>query len=245
MTRRAGTTGSRCMPARDGVRLDAVDPFDRYLVVFEREDGGTRMRVDRARHRSVDPGRPARVAVHRVGRGQPGVRRLRAPVRVHLPRHAPVGLRPRPRVRRTHPPEASARAGRLRPRPVPHRAAVGHGRGRHPGAPLPRLPRRPGRRPGPGPRALPASSTDTAPTRRRWTPRSRRCGSACSTGGSCSPSPTSGAGASWAATGTRKASSRPSRTPSRTSWPAPVTWWTRGGRPPTGWWPAAGAPAAC
>jgi oligopeptidase B len=33
------------LPARDGVRLDAVDPFDRYLAVYEREDGGTRMRV--------------------------------------------------------------------------------------------------------------------------------------------------------------------------------------------------------
>ena len=33
------------LPARDGVRLDAVDPFDRYLAVYERQDGGTRMRV--------------------------------------------------------------------------------------------------------------------------------------------------------------------------------------------------------
>ena len=33
------------LPARSGVRLDAVDPFARYLAVFEREEGGTRMRV--------------------------------------------------------------------------------------------------------------------------------------------------------------------------------------------------------
>jgi oligopeptidase B len=33
------------IPARNGVRLDAVDPFARYLAVYEREDGGTRMRV--------------------------------------------------------------------------------------------------------------------------------------------------------------------------------------------------------
>ena len=33
------------IPARVGVRLDAVDPFARYLAVYEREDGGTRMRV--------------------------------------------------------------------------------------------------------------------------------------------------------------------------------------------------------
>jgi oligopeptidase B len=33
------------LPAREGVRLDAVDPFAEYLAVYEREDGGTRMRV--------------------------------------------------------------------------------------------------------------------------------------------------------------------------------------------------------
>jgi len=33
------------IPARTGVRLDAVDPFVRHLAVYEREDGETRMRV--------------------------------------------------------------------------------------------------------------------------------------------------------------------------------------------------------
>jgi oligopeptidase B len=33
------------IPAREGVRLDAVDPFAAHLVVYEREDGETRMRV--------------------------------------------------------------------------------------------------------------------------------------------------------------------------------------------------------
>jgi oligopeptidase B len=33
------------IPARAGVRLDAVDPFADHLVVYEREDGETRMRV--------------------------------------------------------------------------------------------------------------------------------------------------------------------------------------------------------
>jgi oligopeptidase B len=33
------------IPAREGVRLDAVDPFADHLVVYEREDGETRMRV--------------------------------------------------------------------------------------------------------------------------------------------------------------------------------------------------------
>jgi oligopeptidase B len=33
------------IPGREGVRLDAVDPFADHLVVYEREDGETRMRV--------------------------------------------------------------------------------------------------------------------------------------------------------------------------------------------------------
>jgi oligopeptidase B len=33
------------IPAREGVRLDAVDPFANHLVVYEREDGETRIRV--------------------------------------------------------------------------------------------------------------------------------------------------------------------------------------------------------
>jgi oligopeptidase B len=36
---------SELLPARDGIRLDAVDPFAEYLAVYERQDGGTRMRV--------------------------------------------------------------------------------------------------------------------------------------------------------------------------------------------------------
>jgi oligopeptidase B len=36
---------SEVLPARDGVRLDAVDPFAEYLAIYERQDGGTRMRV--------------------------------------------------------------------------------------------------------------------------------------------------------------------------------------------------------
>jgi len=33
------------IPAREGIRLDAVDPFANHLVVYEREDGETRIRV--------------------------------------------------------------------------------------------------------------------------------------------------------------------------------------------------------
>ena len=36
---------SEVLPARDGIRLDAVDSFAGYLAVYERQDGGTRMRV--------------------------------------------------------------------------------------------------------------------------------------------------------------------------------------------------------
>jgi len=36
---------SEVLPARDGIRLDAVDPFAEYLAIYERQDGGTRMRV--------------------------------------------------------------------------------------------------------------------------------------------------------------------------------------------------------
>ncbi len=36
---------SEVIPGRPGVRLDAVDPFAGHLVVFEREDGETRIRV--------------------------------------------------------------------------------------------------------------------------------------------------------------------------------------------------------
>lgn len=36
---------SEVLPARDGIRLDAVDPFADYLAVYERQGGGTRMRV--------------------------------------------------------------------------------------------------------------------------------------------------------------------------------------------------------
>ena len=44
------------IPARAGVRLDAVDPFVGHLVVYEREDGETRVAGHRRRHRG--PPRP-------------------------------------------------------------------------------------------------------------------------------------------------------------------------------------------
>ena len=86
------------IPARAGVRLDAVDPFVRHLAIYEREDGGHPDAGRRARHRHLDAPGPAGVAVHRVGGGQPRVRLDRAALRVHLTGHPPVGLRPRPRL---------------------------------------------------------------------------------------------------------------------------------------------------
>jgi oligopeptidase B len=43
---RPGRDGwTEVIPSRDGVRLDAVDTFAHHLAVYEREDGGTRVRV--------------------------------------------------------------------------------------------------------------------------------------------------------------------------------------------------------
>jgi len=39
------TSWTEVNPAREGIRLDAVDPFANHLVVYEREDGETRIRV--------------------------------------------------------------------------------------------------------------------------------------------------------------------------------------------------------
>ena len=60
-----------------------------------------------------------------------------------------------------------------------------------------------------------------------------------------SRSPTCAAAGRWAGTGTRTASSWPSRTRSRTSSPAPDTSWRRAGPHPSGSPRAAAAPAAC
>jgi oligopeptidase B len=89
------------------------------------------------------------------------------------------------------------------------------------------------------------SCTATAPTAFRWTPRSVRRRSACSTGASCTPLPTSGAGRRMAAPGTRTASSTRRKTRSRTLSPARSTCRKKvsaGPNAPLRW---AAAPGAC
>ena len=118
------------------------------------------------------------------------------------------------------------------------------GRRRHRGAHVAGLPARPGRRRRWA--AHPACSTATAPTRRRSTRRSARCGSACSTGGSSSPSPTSAAGARlgrrWYEEG--KLAAKPTTFTDFVAC-ARTRWSTAGSPPPTAWWPAGPVPVAC
>ncbi len=135
---------SEVIGARPGVRLDNVDPFVGHLVVYEREGGETRIRVIDARGRDIHAGPSAGVPVHGVGRGQPRVRVDHPALRVHVPDHAAIRLRPGPRVRRCRAPQTTAGARRFRPRPLPDRAAVGGGRRRDRGPHLDGLPARPG-----------------------------------------------------------------------------------------------------
>ena len=84
-------------PRRPGVRLDGVDPFAGQLVVYEREGGETRMRViDAATGASTpleQPESPSTV----WGGANPEYDSTDPALRVHLARHPPFGLRPRPR----------------------------------------------------------------------------------------------------------------------------------------------------
>ena len=131
---------------RPGVRLDAVDPFVGHLVVYEREGGETRIRVidatDGASMPVCQPESPSTVWGGANPEYDSGTLRYEY-TSLSTPR---LGLRPRPGDRRGRAPQAAAGARRLRPRPVPDRAAVGDGRRRHRGPDLGRLPTRPGRR---------------------------------------------------------------------------------------------------
>ena len=208
------------IPARAGVRLDAVDPFADHLVVYEREGGETRARViDAASGSSTAVDRPDPATVW--GGAEPRVRVEDPPLRVHLTGDPPVRLRPGPRDGTSTLMKRQPVLGDFDPsryRTARHWATADDGTR----VPL-SLVYRPDRVGTPDPRGpRPAFSTGTAPTRCPSTRPSRRCASASSTGASSSPSPTSGAGARWAGPGTSRASSWPSPPPSPTSWPAPT-----------------------
>ena len=99
------------------VRLEDVDAFAGHLVVHQRSDGLTQLRIlelgDDGRRRRL-PRRVRRRGLHRRLGRQPGVRAADGPLRLHDAGHA----RRRPRLRRPHPRDHAAQADpgpRLRP----------------------------------------------------------------------------------------------------------------------------------
>ena len=242
------------VPHRPGVRVEDVDAFAGALVLSERAEAETRVRVlplggdppsgrdDRPfRRRSARRrlGRPlARQPLDHLARRQPRARRAGAAHRAHddgHPLERPAG---RPRGPRRDAPQAGARPGRLRPGPLRDLPGVGGRAGRDPGPDL--------GRPAQGPRRCRrrASSTATAPTRCRSTRPSRTTASRSSTAASSSPSPTCGAAARWAGPGTRTAAWSTRPTPSPTSSPAAATSSSAASRAPTRSPAAAPRPAA-
>ncbi len=204
------------IPHRPGIRLDAVDPFADHLVVYEREDGETRIRVIDADSGASTPiGQPESPSTVWGG--------ANAEYESAILRYEYTSLvTPRRSTTTTSlgfgcAAQAPTSPGWVRPRPVPDRTAMGNLRRRDAGAHLARVPARSVRSgdtvaAGDPPRGL--SSTAMAPTRRRWIPRSPRCGSASSIAASSSPSLTSEVVGRWAGGGTRKGSSWPNPTPS-------------------------------
>ena len=158
------------VPHDPAVRLEDVDAFAGHLVVHQRSEGLTQLRIlelGDARVARRLPGRVRPRGLHgRLGR-QPHLRPAHRPARLHDDGGAVVGLRlrrPDPRADAA-PPRAGAR--RLRPRRLRGAPALGHRRGRRAGADLDRVPPRgAARRPA---RCRPCS-TGTAPTRRRIDP---------------------------------------------------------------------------
>ena len=246
-TRRPGARWSRTGP---GVRVEDVDAFARALVLSERAEAQTQVRVLPAARGRATPS-PATCSA-RAGSSPPS----RAPSSTWL------GANPEPdapalRIGRTSlvtpssvlqidarrprgdAAQAGARPGRLRPGPLHHLPGVGRRPRRDAGPDLGGAPQ--------GSRAARAraSSTATAPTRSPSTRPSRTTASRCSTAASSSPSRTCAAAGRWAAPGTRTGgwSTRPTRSP--TSSPAAATSSTPGS-PGRARWPAGAArPAAC
>ena len=196
------------IPHRPGIRLDAVDPFADHLVVYEREDGETRIRVIDAETGASTPiGQPESPSTVWGG--------ANAEYESSTLRYEYTSLVTPRSVYDYDVPTASANLrkrqpvlGGFDPGPIPDRAAMGHRRGRDRGTHLARVPTRPMRhRPlgwAGGPAMLPVSSTAMAPTRPRWTRRSPRSASASSIAALSLPSPMSGAGGRWVGAGTKR-----------------------------------------
>ena len=151
-----------------------------------------------------------------IGRGQPRVRHRRRSATATRRWSRRVGVRLRPRHAASARCSSSSRcsAATTRTDYVTERLWA-HRRRRDAGADLARVPARPARgtaRPGPALRLRLLRGV-------AWTRASPRSACRCSTGASCSPSPTSGAAARWAGAGTSTASSCTSATRSPTSSP--------------------------
>ena len=137
------------------VRLEDVDAFAGHLVVHQRSEGLTQLRIlelgDAGVRRRL-PGRVRPRGLHGRLRRQPELRPAHGPARLHDDGGAVVGLR----LRRPHPRADAAAPGagarRLRARRLRGAPALGDRRGRRAGPDLDRVPARgPRRRTGPDP----------------------------------------------------------------------------------------------
>ena len=219
------------VPHDPSVRLEEVDAFAGHLVVHQRSDGLTQLRILELGPDGLGDDYLVEFdeEVYTVGSGgNPSFTQPRVRLGYTTDGDPVVGLRLRRPHPRADPAPAYARARRLRPGRLRGAPALGHRRRRRADPDLGRGQARLtrgsagfGRRWHP---SGPAScSTGTAPTRCRWTRTSRSPGSPSSTAAPRSPSPTCAAAARWAAGGTTTASCCTSRTPSATSSPAPAT----------------------
>ena len=217
------------------VRLEDVDAFAGHLVVHQRSEGLTQLRIlelgdDRAGRRRL-PGRVRRRGLHRRLGRQPelrparrsgsATRRWRCPPSVY---DYDVRTRELTLLRRT------PVLGGYDPADYEEHRLWATAEDGDAGADLDRVPRAAPRGDGP---VADRCSTATAPTRPRSTRTSRSPGSRCSTAARPSRSPTCAAAARWAGAGTTTASCSTSSTPSPTSSPAPgtssTTGWTTAG----------------